>query len=108
MARRSHRQISTLYVSHQSRSTTLADGSGFLYAFVDRGHNGNGNGIGSVRLLVEDGCRRLGSRGDGERNSGAPIDPALTVLDAARIMSRSSHSPPKGRLCGAISSILCW
>ncbi|KAJ3818645.1 hypothetical protein F5880DRAFT_1682578 [Lentinula raphanica] len=39
MARRSHRQISTLYVSHQSRSTTLADGSGFLYAFVDRGHS---------------------------------------------------------------------
>ncbi|KAJ3766949.1 hypothetical protein FB446DRAFT_708213 [Lentinula raphanica] len=39
MARRSHHQIFTLYAAHKSRSTSLSDGFGFLYAFVDRGHS---------------------------------------------------------------------
>ncbi|KAJ3767167.1 hypothetical protein FB446DRAFT_708027 [Lentinula raphanica] len=38
MARRSHHQIFTLYAAHKSRATSVADGFGYLYAFVDRGH----------------------------------------------------------------------
>ncbi|KAJ3722352.1 hypothetical protein C8R42DRAFT_641758 [Lentinula raphanica] len=38
MSKRSPRVLHTLYASRRSRSTSLADGPGFLYAFVDRGH----------------------------------------------------------------------
>ncbi|KAJ3718007.1 hypothetical protein C8R42DRAFT_741706 [Lentinula raphanica] len=38
MSKRSPRVLHTLYASRWSRSTSLADGPGFLYAFVDRGH----------------------------------------------------------------------
>ncbi|KAJ3771805.1 hypothetical protein FB446DRAFT_704366 [Lentinula raphanica] len=38
MARRSHRALHVLYASRQWRSTSLADGPGYLYAFCDNAH----------------------------------------------------------------------
>ncbi|KAJ3710522.1 DDE superfamily endonuclease-domain-containing protein [Lentinula raphanica] len=38
MARRSHPVLRTIIASRRSRSTSLADGPGFLYAFIDNGY----------------------------------------------------------------------
>ncbi|KAJ3839863.1 hypothetical protein F5878DRAFT_640831 [Lentinula raphanica] len=38
MARRSRRVLRTIFASRRSRSTSLADGRGFLYAFIDNGY----------------------------------------------------------------------
>ncbi|KAJ3831263.1 hypothetical protein F5878DRAFT_667746 [Lentinula raphanica] len=38
MARRSRRELRALYAFRRSRPTSRADGPGYLYAYVDRGH----------------------------------------------------------------------
>ncbi|KAJ3835473.1 hypothetical protein F5878DRAFT_644317 [Lentinula raphanica] len=38
MSRRSRRVLRVLYASRRSRPTSIADGPGFIYAYVDHGH----------------------------------------------------------------------
>ncbi|KAJ3765780.1 hypothetical protein EV361DRAFT_957126 [Lentinula raphanica] len=124
MARRSHLQLHVLYGVKKSRSTSLADGAGYLYAFVDRGHRwkiGMTNNFARRQREWNRQCpsssrvwmppipvkkrRRAGSSSLLYLNSCAPIGHVITVLDAGKFTSKSSRSMPIGLSYGETSSI---